>query len=238
MMFRYSGSNLLMAGRLALRSAEATAFRVLLRSTTANLDLKRGAGGNAPASVPPGSIRTEGDLPEITLPTILYRMIFKGYYNRMHELQLYEKQLYGPMFKVKGGNIHTISLNSVELLEELMRKDDKFPSRGDMTVWTEYRDMNGLGYGPATEEGEKWYKLRSVLNKRMLHPKDSVKYDSVVNEVVTDFIKRICHLRKMSSTGDLVPNMSNELYRFSLEVLTYYVCFVSFPSCTKDLIQL
>ncbi|KAB5577267.1 hypothetical protein PHYPO_G00207940 [Pangasianodon hypophthalmus] len=216
-MFRYSGPNLLMAGRLALRSAEATAFRVLLRSTTANLDLKRSTGGNAPASVPPGSIRTEADLPEITLPTILYRMIFKGYHNRMHELQLYEKQLYGPMFKVKGGNGHAISLTSVELLEELMRKDDKFPRRGDMTLWTEYRDMNGLGYGPVTEEGEKWYKLRSVLNKRMLHPKDSVKYDNVVNEVVTDFIKRICHLRKMSSTGDLVPNMSNELYRFSLE---------------------
>lgn len=55
------------------------------------------------------------------------------------------------MFKVRGGNTHAISLNSVELLEELMRKDDKFPSRGDMTIWTEYRDMNGLGYGPITE---------------------------------------------------------------------------------------
>ncbi|KAF4087147.1 hypothetical protein AMELA_G00092290 [Ameiurus melas] len=213
-MFRYSGSKLFMAGRLALRSAEPVAFQVFLRTTTTSLNLKRNAGGNA---TPLGSIRTEADLMEITLPTILYRMIFKGYYNRMHELQLYEKQLYGPMFKVKGGNTHAISLNSVELLEELMRKDDKFPSRGDMTIWTEYRDMNGLGYGPITEEGEKWYKLRSVLNKRMLHPKDSVQYEDMINEVVTDFIKRVCHLRKMSSTGDLVPNISNELYRFTLE---------------------
>ncbi|XP_053483293.1 sterol 26-hydroxylase, mitochondrial [Ictalurus furcatus] len=213
-MFRYSGPNLFMAGRLALRLAEPTAFQVFLGSTTTSLNLKRNAGGNA---TPLGSIKTEADLTEITLPTILYRMIFKGYYNRTHELQLYEKQLYGRMFKVRGGNTHAISLNSVELLEELMRKDDKFPSRGDMTLWTEYRDMNGLGYGPITEEGEKWYKLRSVLNKRMLHPKDSVQYENMINEVVTDFIKRVCHLRKMSSTGDLVPNISNELYRFTLE---------------------
>ncbi|XP_053351972.1 sterol 26-hydroxylase, mitochondrial-like [Clarias gariepinus] len=206
-----------MAGRLVLRSVETTALPVFLRSTTFNLDLKRSANGNTTASVPPARIKTEADLPEVSLPTTLYRWIFKGYYKRLHELQLYEKQLYGPMYKVSAGNSHSVALNTVELLEEVMRKDDKFPSRGDMTAWTEYRDMNGLGYGPVTEEGEKWYKLRSVLNKRMLHPKDSVKYDNVINEVVTDFIKRICHLRKMSSSGDLVPNMSNELYRFSLE---------------------
>ncbi|XP_058248816.1 sterol 26-hydroxylase, mitochondrial-like [Hemibagrus wyckioides] len=206
-----------MAGRLALRSAEAPAFCVFLRSTTTSLDLKRDAGGNATASAPPGSIRTEANLPEVSLPTVLYRLIIQGYYNNMHELQLIDKQRYGPIYKVRGGDKHTIALNSVELLEELMRKDDKFPTRGDMALWTEYRDMHGYGYGPVTEEGEEWYKLRSVLNKRMLHPKDSVKYENVVNEVVTDFIKRICHLRQMSSTGDLIPNMSNELYRFSLE---------------------
>ncbi|XP_060732792.1 sterol 26-hydroxylase, mitochondrial-like isoform X2 [Tachysurus vachellii] len=205
-----------MAGCLALCKTETKGVFVFLRPITSSLGIQRRAGGNSSASVRSESIKTEADLPEVTLPTILYRLIIQGYYNRMHELQLYEKQLYGPMFKVRGGNNHPIALNSVKLLEELMRKDDKFPSRGDK-LWNEYRDMHGLGYGPVTEEGEKWYKLRSVLNKRMLHPKDSVKYDNVVNEVVTDFIKRICHLRKMSSTGDLVSNMSNELYRFSLE---------------------
>lgn len=55
------------------------------------------------------------------------------------------------MFKLRAGHIHGISICSAELQEELMRKDDKFPSRGDMTIWTEYRDMNGLGYGPSTE---------------------------------------------------------------------------------------
>uniref|UniRef100_A0A671KPS8 Cytochrome P450 family 27 subfamily A member 1 n=1 Tax=Sinocyclocheilus anshuiensis TaxID=1608454 RepID=A0A671KPS8_9TELE len=57
----------------------------------------------------------------------------------------------------------------------------------------------------------------NLLNKRMLHPKDSVQYGDVVNAVVTDFIKRIYYLRQMSPTGDLVSNMTNELYRISLE---------------------
>ena len=66
-------------------------------------------------------------------------------------------------------------------------------------------------------EGEKWYNLRVMLNKRMLHPKDSAQYDGVVNNVVTDFIKRMYYLRQSSPTGDMVTDTANELYRFSLE---------------------
>lgn len=65
--------------------------------------------------------------------------------------QLYEYQRHGPMYKVNTGKLQAISLNTVDLLEELLRKDEKFPSRGDMTMWTEYRDMRGIGYGPITE---------------------------------------------------------------------------------------
>ncbi|KAM4608995.1 sterol 26-hydroxylase, mitochondrial [Polymixia lowei] len=158
--------------------------------------------------------RMAEDLPRVTPLEMLYRMVFQGYYNRLHELQIYEKQLYGPMYR---GGFKSVSLNSVKLLEEILRQDEKFPSRGDMSLWTEYRDMRGLGYGPFTEEGERWYNLRTVLNKRMLHPKDSVQYGGVINEVVTDLINRIYHLRQISPTGDLVPNLSNEMYRFSLE---------------------
>lgn len=66
-------------------------------------------------------------------------------------------------------------------------------------------------------DGEKWYKLRAVLNKRMLHPRDSAQYGGTLNDIVTDFIKRIYYLRQCSPTGDLVTNMANELYCFSLE---------------------
>uniref|UniRef100_A0A8C6P210 Cytochrome P450, family 27, subfamily A, polypeptide 1.1 n=1 Tax=Nothobranchius furzeri TaxID=105023 RepID=A0A8C6P210_NOTFU len=159
-------------------------------------------------------LRTMEDLPHVRQLELLYRMVFQGFHNRLHELQILEKQLYGPIY-VSGFKV--VAVNSPQLLEELLRKDQKFPSRGDMTLWTEYRDMSGLGYGPFTEEGERWYQLRAVLNKRMLHPKDSAQYGGIINEVVADFNKRIRYLRQLSPTGDLVPDVSKEFYMFSLE---------------------
>ncbi|XP_026127283.1 sterol 26-hydroxylase, mitochondrial-like [Carassius auratus] len=209
-----------MAVRFAVSSAERRIRFGFLRPMTVATDVRRGAVDDAAASVTVQDShghKTVADLPEIKTFGMMYRLIFKRYLNRMHELQLYKIQDYGGLYKVNVGNLQSICINSVDLLEELLRKDEKFPSRGHMTLWTEYRDMKDIGYGPFTEEGEKWYKLRRVLNKRMLHPKDSVQYGDVVNAVVTDFIKRIYSLREMSPTGDLVSNLTNELYRFSLE---------------------
>ncbi|XP_068561217.1 sterol 26-hydroxylase, mitochondrial [Cebidichthys violaceus] len=178
----------------------------------------RGVGGTSSApealSAFQDKPRTVEDLPHVSFLELLYRMVFQGFYNRLHELQIYEKQRYGPIYR---DGLMSVSVNTPKLLEEVMRNDEKFPRRGDMTAWKEYRDMRGFGYGPFTEEGEKWYNLRVMLNKRMLHPKDSAQYDGVINDVVTDFIKRIYFLRQRSPTGDLVTDVANELYHFSLE---------------------
>nr|XP_033474235.1 sterol 26-hydroxylase, mitochondrial isoform X8 [Epinephelus lanceolatus] len=131
-----------------------------------------------------------------------------------HVCLIYNKQRYGPMFR---DPTNAICVNTPKLLEEVLRNDEKFPSRGDMSIWKEYRDMKGIGYGPFTEEGEKWYNLRVMLNKRMLLPKESAQYGGVFNDVVTDFIKRIYYLRQGSLTGDLVTNVGNEMYHFALE---------------------
>lgn len=64
---------------------------------------------------------------------------------------MYEKQLYGSMYRTQAGSIQSVALNSADFVEELLRQDDRFPSRGDMALWTEYRDMRGYGYGPFTE---------------------------------------------------------------------------------------
>ncbi|CAL8240643.1 unnamed protein product [Merluccius merluccius] len=159
-------------------------------------------------------LKTIKDLPKVGLWEMLYRMVFQGFYNRLHDLQVYEKQLYGPMY-VAG--FKTVSLNTGKLLEEVLRKEGKFPCRGDMSLWTDYRDMRGLGYGPFTEEGDNWYNLRALLNKRMLHPRDAMQYGPAVNNVVTDLIKRVRYLRHTSPCGTLVTDVSNNLYLFSLE---------------------
>ncbi|XP_004081865.4 sterol 26-hydroxylase, mitochondrial [Oryzias latipes] len=209
---------LAMAAWLSSKSVPRNGGRLLSGSVFKAPVCFRGLGRTSSASGAVSAFqdqpRTIDDLPRVSLLEMLYRLVFQGFYNRMHELQLYEKQRYGPIYL---NGLKAVSVNTAKLLEELMRKDEKFPCRGDMTLWTEFRDIRGLGYGPFTEEGKKWYDLRTVLNKRMLSPKDSAQYDGVFNAVVTDFIKRINFLRQGSPTGDLVPNIGNELYLFSLE---------------------
>uniref|UniRef100_A0A3B3UUM9 Cytochrome P450 family 27 subfamily A member 1 n=1 Tax=Poecilia latipinna TaxID=48699 RepID=A0A3B3UUM9_9TELE len=206
----------------------------LLRSATCGIcSLRLKLSGGAlrwSSSALQEKLRSVQDLPQISTLEMLYRVLVQGYFSSLHALQIYEKQLYGPIYK-NGRN--GVSVSSAELLEELVRKDDKFPTRGDMAMWTEYREMRDLGYGPLTEEGERWYKLRAVLNKRMLHPRDSAQYDGVINVVVTDFIERIKHLRRCSPTGDLVPDIANKLYLFSLEGVSS-VLFETRLGCLKE----
>ncbi len=55
-------------------------------------DVRRGAVGNAAASVTVqnshGKLKTVADIPEIKTFGMMYRLIFKGYINRLHELQV------------------------------------------------------------------------------------------------------------------------------------------------------
>lgn len=69
----------------------------------------------------------------------------------------------------------------------------------------------------APRNEHRWYNLRVVLNKRMLHPRDALQYGGTLSEVVTDFIRRIYFLRQRSPTEHVVTNLNNELYRFPLE---------------------
>lgn len=104
-------------------------------------------------------------------------------------------------------------------------------------------DFNNLTFSPKIpREGEKWRHLRKVLNQRMLHPKDSALYADTLNEIVSDFVKRIYYLRALSPTGDLVTDVANEFYSFSLEGTftshctqgLYTFCNVAHQVCVTD----
>ncbi|XP_051937895.1 sterol 26-hydroxylase, mitochondrial isoform X1 [Hippocampus zosterae] len=193
------------------------AVRLLQRSSVAVArSVRRGSRSTSSNRGVPEKPPTVKDLPRVGVLEMLYRMVFQGFYSRAHELQLYEKQLYGSIY-IDG--MKNVSLTSPKLLEQVLRSDEKFPCRGDMSIWKDYRDMKGFGYGPFTVEGEHWYKLRTVLNKRMMLPKDSARYCGILNAVVADFMARLGYVRRCSPTGDLVMDLANEFYRFSLEAI-------------------
>ncbi|KAM3608489.1 uncharacterized protein V6R79_026365 [Siganus canaliculatus] len=205
---------------MAARLSRGVMWRLLPGPSAAAWSSSRAVGSVSSAPGPLSTAkekpRTFEDLPRVSLLEMAYRMTLQGFHSRMHELQIYEKQLYGPVYR---DAMNTVCINTPKLLEEVLRNDDKFPTRGEMSMWVEYRGMRGYGHGLLTENGQKWHNLRTVLNKRMLHPRDSVQYGDTINDVVTDFIRRMCYLRESSPTGDLVSNVGNEFYHFSLEAI-------------------
>uniref|UniRef100_A0A672KAG4 Cytochrome P450 family 27 subfamily A member 1 n=1 Tax=Sinocyclocheilus grahami TaxID=75366 RepID=A0A672KAG4_SINGR len=81
-----------MAVHFAVSSAERRIGFGFLRHMTVATDIRRGAVDNAAASVTVQDshrkLKTVADLPEIKTFRMLYTLIFKGYLNRMHELQV------------------------------------------------------------------------------------------------------------------------------------------------------
>lgn len=61
--------------------------------------------------------------------------------------QIFEKKRYGPIYR---DGMNSVSVNTASLLEEVLRNENKFPNRGDMSLWREYREIRGYGYGPFT----------------------------------------------------------------------------------------
>lgn len=62
--------------------------------------------------------------------------------------------------------------------------------------------------------GEEWFKVRRILNMKMLKPKVVGEYAQELNEVVTDLLSRMKETR--DSVG-IIPNIQDELFKWSLE---------------------
>lgn len=71
--------------------------------------------------------------------------------------------------------------------------------------------------GSPCREGERWYRLRQVLNKRLLKPSEALLYADAIGEVVSDLMVRLREERSRSPSGVLVGDVANLLYRFALE---------------------
>ncbi|XP_010126260.1 PREDICTED: sterol 26-hydroxylase, mitochondrial [Chlamydotis macqueenii] len=124
---------------------------------------------------------------------------------RLPVVTLMSRRIYGPIWKSTFGHYENINIGSPVVLEQLLRQEGKYPMRSDMALWKEHRDTRRLPYGPFTEEGERWYRLRQVLNKRLLKPSEAV----------------------------LVGDVANLLYRFALEGISY-ILFETRIGCLKQ----
>ncbi|XP_025051106.1 sterol 26-hydroxylase, mitochondrial [Alligator sinensis] len=127
-----------------------------------------------------------------------------------HYCTLISKQAYGPLWKSSLGPYTNINVACPELLEQVLRQEGKYPVRSDMALWKEHRDARGLPYGPFTEDGERWHRLRPG-------PREAVLYTGTINAVTSDLLGRLEAERRGSPSGRGVGDVASLLYRFALE---------------------
>lgn len=66
-------------------------------------------------------------------------------------------------------------------------------------------------------DGPDWKRMRVLLDKQLLRPNHVATYTNNFNEVVTDLMERLEHIRETKGNGLTVPNIDEELFRWSLE---------------------
>ncbi|XP_071394943.1 cytochrome P450 [Centroberyx affinis] len=161
--------------------------------------------------------KTMDDLDGPSFMTSLYWLFGKGYFQTAHQMQIEHSKIYGPLWKSKYGPLVVVNVASAELIEQVLRQEGRHPVRSDMPHWRGYRELRNQAYGPLTEMGVKWLRIRSILNPRMLKPKHVFAYNNIINEVVTDFIDKVAWLRDTKGQGVMVNDLAGELYKFAFE---------------------
>ncbi|XP_072570996.1 sterol 26-hydroxylase, mitochondrial isoform X1 [Paramormyrops kingsleyae] len=169
------------------------------------------------STVNPGNLKTIDDLPGPSLATTAYWLFVKGYADKSHAMQVEHRRIYGPIWRSRFGPFDIVNVATPELIAQVIRQEGQYPVRTFLPHWQEYRDLRGQAYGLHVDKGPEWYRIRSVLNPKMLKVKEVSVYAPVIHQVVGDLLRRLELLRLRSHDQDTVSDLAGELYRFGFE---------------------
>ncbi|XP_041834231.1 sterol 26-hydroxylase, mitochondrial [Melanotaenia boesemani] len=180
-----------------------------------------------------GKLKSIDDLPGPSWPTTLYWLFVKGYADKGHLLQRFQKSLYGPIWRSRFGPYDIVNVASPELIAQVIQQEGHYPVRVELPHWKEYRDLRGQAYGLHVDTGPEWYRIRSVLNPKMLKLTEVSAYAPVIHQVVGDLLQRIEFLRSCSQDQTTVSNLAAELYKFGFEGISS-ILFETRMGCLQE----
>ncbi|XP_069792015.1 cytochrome P450 isoform X2 [Narcine bancroftii] len=218
---------------LLARSRPLTATRAIPPPARSRSDARPAANLSPETDAPTRELKSIRDIPGHGLLWTFYWHFLKGYSSKSHELQIMQKKKFGPIWRSRFGPLSVINVASVDMIESILRQEGKYPIRSYMPHWREYRELRGKTYGPLCEYGQKWHHIRSILNPKMLKPKEVATYSLVISEVVADLVKRIRWLREARGDGLMVYDISSEFYKFAFEAICKIV-FETRLGCLKE----
>ena len=131
--------------------------------------------------------------------------------------ELVEK--YGKILRIQFPGMQMVPIADPADVEKVLRSDGKYPRRFDSPVLNFYRETRKKTPGVFFENGEEWYKHRSVISKRILRPKEMAQYVPELNAIVDDFVSRLLLIRHPSGTEkeNEIPDLDQELFKWSFE---------------------
>ncbi|KAJ8302442.1 hypothetical protein KUTeg_018838 [Tegillarca granosa] len=136
---------------------------------------------------------------------------------KMHEVQRQFHQKYGKMFKERLGSVTNVSIADPKLVEDLLRKEGKYPLRPPYASWLLYKKLRKQKFGIMSSTGEEWLRNRQAMSQKLLRPKVIGEYVNVMNEVVGSLVDRVKYVRDNHSDGKTVPELPNELSKWGTE---------------------
>ncbi|NWH40512.1 CP24A protein, partial [Chloropsis hardwickii] len=122
-----------------------------------------------------------------SLPDVLW----KGGLKRQHDTLAQYHRRFGKIFRMKLGAFDSVHIAAPCLLEALYRRESACPQRLEIKPWKAYRDYRDEAYGLLILEGKDWQRVRSAFQKKLMKPREVVKLDTTINEVLEDFMYRI-----------------------------------------------
>lgn len=159
-------------------------------------------------------------LKEMPGPSTLSNLIeffWRDGFARIHQIQMDHQKKYGKIFKSYFGPQLVVSIADRELLTQVLRAEGVAPQRANMESWQEYRDLRGRSTGLISAEGEDWLKMRSVLRRLIMRPRDIAVFSDDINLVVDDLIKRLDILRSQEEDGATVLNVNDLFFKYAME---------------------
>ncbi|GFQ64655.1 probable cytochrome P450 301a1, mitochondrial [Trichonephila clavata] len=163
------------------------------------------------------------DIPSVTsLPfigTAWQTMPIIGRYSieRQHEANREKRKIFGNIIREKLGPIDAVICFTAEDLEVLFRNEGATPYRFEFGTLKAYRESRKEWFntsGLLVIQGEEWRDLRNKTQKHLLKPAAIMEYLDPLQDVSTDFVKKIFGIRDQSKE---ISDMTEELYKWALE---------------------
>ncbi|MEQ2179498.1 hypothetical protein GOODEAATRI_025600 [Goodea atripinnis] len=128
-----------------------------------------------------------------------------------------------------------VNVASPELIAQVIQQEGRYPVRIELPHWKEYRDLRGQAYGLHVDliqrnsnsllwfcsTGPEWYRIRSVLNPKMLKLQEVSAFAPIIHQVVGDLLGRVELLRSRSQDQATVSDLAAELYKFGFEAILF-----------------